>query len=148
MSEKNSGYGVFDYIDAVTFSKKHIIRDSDTPDVVEKGYNSWITNKSLSYHSDAIMFANDMNRLNGLSNIQQFDYYINTLRKRKRFAKWAKPDKNDLIKEVMRLYKCSRQKALEYISILNEDQIGEIERINNTGEVEHGRSSNKKSGRK
>lgn len=62
----------FDYVNAVLQSKKKLIVDDQT----EKAYNSFMTNRALSYHMDCLMFANEMNQKHFIDKKMQFDYLL------------------------------------------------------------------------
>ena len=110
----------FDYVTAITFSKKDIMQD----DIDEKSYSAFLTNKSLSYHQDCIMYVNEMNSRKHLDSRLQFHYFLNTLRKRKRIAKWNKPRVLEDMKVIQTYYECSMSKAEEYYKILTAKEIG------------------------
>ena len=76
----------FDYANAINQTKQNIMVD----DIEEKSYNAFMVNRSLSYFPDTVLFANEMNRHHHLDNRLQFDFLLNTIRKGKRFSKWAK----------------------------------------------------------
>ena len=61
----------------------------------EKSYPAYIINKCMSHHMDTIMFANEMNMNAGLDSRMQYDFFINTVRSRKRFSPWGKKQKID-----------------------------------------------------
>ena len=109
----------FDFVNAVTYTKKDIMVD----DVASKGYSAFLTNKSLSYHQDCIMYVNEMNSNSHLDSTLQFHYFLNTLRKRKRFSKWSKPRVLEDMKVIQRYYDCSISKAEEYFKILTAKEI-------------------------
>jgi len=48
----------FDYVNEILQGKKQLIID----DASEKAYVPFLTNRSLSYHLDCVMYANEMNR--------------------------------------------------------------------------------------
>ena len=100
----------FDFVNAVTYTKKDIMVD----EVADKGYSAFLTNKSLSYHQDCIMYVNEMNSKSHLDSTLQFHYFLNTLRKRKRFSKWSKPRVLEDMKVIQSYYDCSISKAEEY----------------------------------
>ena len=88
----------FDYLKSINTSKKDIMVDS----VSEKEYNAFMINRSLSYFQDTVIYANEMNKYHHLDNRLQFDFLINTIRKRNRFSKWQKntdPDSLNVVKE-------------------------------------------------
>ena len=64
-------------------------------ELTEKDYIPFLVNRSLSYHSDCIMYANEMNRRHYLDKKLQNDFLLNTIRSKKRpFAKWVKSEKS------------------------------------------------------
>ena len=109
----------FDFVNAVTYTKKDIMVD----DVSKQGYSAFLTNKSLSYHQDCIMYVNEMNSNSHLDSTLQFHYFLNTLRKRKRFSKWSKPRVLEDMKVIQSYYDCSISKAEEYSKILTAKEI-------------------------
>ena len=108
----------FEFINSITYTKKDIMHDLN-----ESEYESFLTNRALAYHQDCILYANEMNRRFDVPNKLQYQYLLNTIRKRKRFAKWIKPERIDDLKIVMEYYSVSREKAEEYISILSEKEL-------------------------
>ena len=108
----------FDYVNSITYTKEDIMTDLN-----ESEYSSFLVNRSLSYHQDCILYANEMNRRFDVSNKLQYHYLLNTIRKRKRFAKWHKPNVVDDLQVVMEYYLVSRSKAEEYLKLLSADQI-------------------------
>ena len=113
----------FDYVSAVTYSKKDMMRDTDNDELAEKSYEPFLTKRALSYHIDCVPYANEMNRYPDLDKLLQFDFFINTLRPMKRFAKWVKPVQNEDLEAVMEYYSYSRVKAETALSVLTQDQI-------------------------
>ena len=87
----------FDYINSINFTKKNLMRGTENDELAEKGYVPYITNKTLSYFTDTLLYANEMNRYHFLDNKLQYEFYLNSIRKKKRFAKWAKADNNDAV---------------------------------------------------
>ena len=126
---------IFKYMDAVSFSKQDIIRESSDPDSAEKEYNPFMTNRSMSYHIDSVLYANEMNLRAHLPNIMQFDFMLNTLRKRKRFAKWVKPVKSDDLDLVMGYFGYNRVRAEEALRILTPENIAMIRQSLDRGGV-------------
>jgi len=115
----------FDYVNAISFTKKDLFRDDDTKDEANRVYAPWLINKALSYHPDAILHANTMNALE-LDHKLCFDYYINSLRKRKRFAKWSKPKENENLDLICEYYQCNKQIGQQYLKNLSKEQIKSI----------------------
>ncbi len=113
----------FDYINAVSDNKKNIMVGTENDDLAEKSYNPYLTNKSLSYHADAILYVNEINQYANLDNKLQFDYYLHGLPKKKRFSKWAKKDENEDIEIISQWYGCNYSKAAEILSLINKNTL-------------------------
>lgn len=112
----------FDYINSVSHTKKDMMRGTENDDLSEKEYKPFLANRSLSFHTDSILYANEMNRMSHLDNLLQYDFYMNALRSRKRFSKWLKPSESEKIDVIREFYKCNLQKAIDASSILTTDQ--------------------------
>ena len=113
----------FDYVNAVSDSKKDLMVGTENDELAEKGYNPYLTNKSLSYHVDAILYVNEMNQYASLDNKLQFDYYLHGLPKKKRFSKWAKKVEDEDLELVSQWYGCNYSKAAEILKIINKNTL-------------------------
>lgn len=118
----------FDIVASVSHTKTRVISSEN-----EKDYNAFMVNRALSYYPDTILHAQEMNVNHHADGLLQYDYLMNSLRKKKRFSKWFKPEKSIEIDAVMRRYNCSYRKALEITRILTKDQLSEITRIMSQG---------------
>jgi hypothetical protein len=95
--------------------------------LAEKEYSPFMVNRGLSKFVDCVMYANEMNMRHGLDKVLQYDYYLNGLRKKKRFGgKSEKPEKIDNIELIKTAYKYSDKKAKEAIALLTDEQIKQI----------------------
>lgn len=110
----------FDFVNAINSTKKNLINEDPA---LEKEYNPFLTNKSLSYFTDTIMDANLMNMHHGLDKKLQFDYLINTIRPAKRFSKWAKKVENNDLEVVKTYYGYNDRNAEHALSLLSADQL-------------------------
>jgi len=119
----------FEYVNAINYTKKDIMVD----DITEKSYSSYMINRQLSYFPDTILAANEMNRNHHLDNRLQFDFFINIVRKRKRFSKWHKPETVSDLEAVKKYYGYSNEKARQVLSLLTTDQVNELKRKVMTG---------------
>jgi hypothetical protein len=120
----------FDYVKQILQGKKQLIVD----ELTEKEYNSFIINRSLSYHKDCVLFANEMNRRHFLDKKLQNDFLLNTVRSQKRpFAKWIKTDKSEDSSCVKLFYGFSESKAREALRLLNKHQIQQLKEQTDTG---------------
>jgi len=124
----------FEYINSISHDKKDLMRGTDNDELAERGYKPFMTNRSLSYHVDSILYANEMNRMGHLDSILQYDFLLNSLRSRKRFAKWLKPEVNENLEMVMEYYDYNQKKAIDALSILSDNDISMIkERLEKGG---------------
>ena len=116
----------FDFMNAASFSKKNLIGESDNPELTEKEYNPYIVNRGFTYFEDTILHANEMNQRHELFPGAQFEYYRSVLRKRKRFSKWHKAEKNNDLDAIQQVYECNRTVAKMYLKVLNEEQLKSV----------------------
>ena len=114
----------FDFVNAINSSKKNIMTD----DIDEKQYNSFMVNRSLSYFQDTVLMANEMNINHHLDNRLQFDFFINIVRKRKRFSKWFKPESVSDVEVVKTYYGYSNEKARQVLTLLTKEQLEELKK--------------------
>lgn len=121
----------FDWLNSVNENKKNLIKDGTAP---EKDYLPFLVNRGLSYFPDSIMYANEMNRFPFLDKKLQYEFLLNSLKKRKRFSKWEKkpPDSED-IQMVKEFYNFSTDKALEALKVLTSEQLKEMKKLSNKG---------------
>ena len=119
----------FEYCNAINYTKKDIMID----DIAEKAYSPYMVNRQLSYFPDTVLAANEMNRNHHIDNRLQFDFFINIIRKRKRFSKWYKPETVSDLEAVKKYYGYSNEKARQVLTLLNTDQINELKRKVTTG---------------
>jgi predicted transcriptional regulator len=122
----------FDFVNDITYGKKNLIGKED--DLAEKLYQPFLVNKSLSYFSDTIMYANEMNRRHGLDNKLQYQYLLNSIRPSRRYAKWVKKVENSDFEAVQEYFKYSNEKTFEALSLLSSDQISLIKEKLKKGE--------------
>ena len=118
-------YELKDYLNAINFTKENLL---DTEDKTwTKKYPPFIINKCLSMHYDTLAAANEMNGYHFLDKKVQFDFYINSIRKTKRFGgKWLSQAKLKNLEYVKEYYGYSNEKAKEALSILTDKQIEDI----------------------
>ena len=120
----------FDYVNSILQNKKQLIVDEGT----EESYVPFLVNRSLSYHMDTIAFANEMNRRHFIDKKMQFDFLLNTVRSKKRpFAKWAKPEKNDDLSCIKQVYGFSDSKARDALRLLSDEQIQKLKEQTDVG---------------
>lgn len=111
----------FDFVKTINTSKENLIEEDPEN---EKEYNAYLINRALSYHRDTVFHANEMNKSSVLPNKLQYEFYLYSVPKGNRFAKWEKKSQNDeiVIEYIMKEYNFSRKRAEESLSLLNSDQ--------------------------
>ena len=108
---------------SINTNKNNLIdEDSD----LEKQYPSYIVNRCLSGHIDAILFANEMNMRPNLSKKLQYDFFLNSLRKRKRYSPWLRKEQIENLELVKQYYGYSNEKAKQVLNILTREQLSFI----------------------
>ena len=105
-----------DWIESISFTKEDLSENI-------KGYSPYIINRCLSGHIDCLMYANEMNIHHQLDKDMQYSFYLNTLRKRKRFSPWLRKDKVTDLECVKQYYGYSNEKALQALKILTKEQL-------------------------
>ena len=120
----------FDFVKQIESGKVNLI--DETPEL-EKKYKQFIINRALSFNHDTALFANEMNFHNHLDSKLQFDFFLNTIRPKKRYSKWIKRESNDVLELIKTYYKCSYAKAREYATLLNDSQLNIIKQRIDTG---------------
>jgi hypothetical protein len=112
-----------DWLNSINFTKENLTEEN--PDII-KEYAPFIINKCLSGQIDTILFANEMNMNHHLDKDMQYSFYLNSLRKRKRFSPWLRKDKVTDLECVKQYYGYSNEKASQALKILSKDQIAFI----------------------
>lgn len=124
-------YPLKDYLNTINQTKKNLMEDDDPG--WEKNYPPFIINKCMAQHMDTIMYANEMNFYGDVDKKLQYEFYINTVRSRKRFSPWGKKEKVKDLDVVKEFYGYSTEKALQALRILSPSQIDVIRAKLNKG---------------
>jgi hypothetical protein len=119
-----------DWLNSINFTKENILDEDPT---LSREYPPYIINKCLSGHLDCVMFANEMNRYHFLDKDMQYNFYINILRKKKRFSPWLRKEKVSDLEYVKRYYGYNNEKASQVLKILSNEQIDFIKQRLDTG---------------
>ena len=119
-----------DWLNSINVTKNNLI-DED-PDL-EKGYPAYIINRCLSGQIDSVMFANEINKHPNLSKKLQYDFFLNSLRKRKRYSPWIRKEQIENLDLVKKYYGYSSEKAKQVLNILTKEQLSFIRDLLDTG---------------
>lgn len=117
----------FAFVNEINTGKRDLIRKADNPELMEKDYTPFIINRALSYFPDTIAFANEMNIRSHLPHIMQNDFFLNIIRKRKRFSKWHKTVNEKNLEMVAEYYGYNNIKAKDALNILTDADLKYIE---------------------
>ena len=118
-----------DWLNSINFTKENLIEDPSNI----KDYPPYIVNRCLSGHLDCVMFTNEMNKYSFLDKDMQYSFYLNTLRKKKRFSPWLRKEKVTDLEIIKQYYGYSNEKASQAFKILTPEQINFIKQRLDTG---------------
>jgi hypothetical protein len=125
-------YELKEYLNAINFSKEKLMDSEDL--LWEKKYPAYIVNRCMSMFWDTLPAANEMNGYHFLDKKVQFDFFINSIRKQKRFGgKWLSQAKLKDMEYVKEYYGYSNEKAKDALNILTKEQIEHIKNALNKG---------------
>ena len=130
-------YELKDYLNAINHKKEDLMDGEDL--FWEKRYPTYIVNKALSSFPECLLYANEMNKMHHLDKKLQFQFFLNSIRPKKRFSKWLRSSKIKNLEYVKEYYGYSNEKARQALEILNDDQLEEIKTIMNRG-GKHGKT--------
>ncbi len=116
-------YELKDWLNSINLTKENLLENDPTS---KKSYPPYIINRCLSGHLDCVLFVNEMNKYHFLDKDLQYSFYLNTVRKRKRFSPWLRKDKIEDLDYVKQYYGYSNEKALQVLKILSNEQINFI----------------------
>jgi|TARA_B100000900_G_scaffold336728_1_gene298529 hypothetical protein len=112
-----------DWLNSINFNKNDLLEGAS---YLSKEYPPFIVNKCVGGHMDTVLFANEMNKYHFLDKDLQYKFYLNILRKRKRFSPWVRKEKITDLDYVKRYYGYSNEKASQVMKILTPEQISYI----------------------
>ena len=112
----------FDYVNSITTTKENLIVD----DLSEKDYAPYMVNRSLSNFMDTVFLSNEMNKYHQLDKKLQYDFLMKSVKKSKRFSKWAKPEKSLEIDAVKFVYGVSNEKARVYCKTMKPEDLQSV----------------------
>jgi len=110
-----------DWLQSINFTKTDLSENISS-------YPPYIVNRCLSGHLDCVMFANEMNKYSFLQKDMQYSFYLNSLRKRKRFSPWIRKDSIQDLECVKEYYGYSNEKAFQALKILTKEQLSYIKK--------------------
>lgn len=109
---------IFDFLKDLAEQKKDILSEEN-----ESQYSPYMINRFMSMNQTTIMYANEMNTRHFLPKRLQYDYYLHSLKKERRFFKYVKEDEQDNLDLIKEYFGYSKSRAKEALSILSDDDI-------------------------
>jgi len=116
---KNKKPGLFDLITHLNSSS------DDRWYEFESVYNPFIINRFMSMHPETINFANEMNKTN-MSKKDQYYFYLYGIPNKRRYAKYIKASKSEMIDDICNIYHVNRGIAKQYSQLLSKEQIKKL----------------------
>lgn len=121
---------LFDYLNEINLGKRDLLRASPDLQYADRKYPKFMILRMLSYHPDAILIVNELNinstSSHNMSGLQTNDVLLNTITKRKRFTKYKKPQKTDLIDTIKSIYNVNDSIACEYLELMSDSEISNL----------------------
>ena len=117
-----------DWLNSINHTKVNLLEEN--PDAK---YPAYIINRCMSGHLDTVLFANEMNMNHHLPLDMQYLFFLNSVRKRKRFSPWLRKDEIKDLDLVKRYYGYSNEKAKQALRILTNEQLNFIKSKLETG---------------
>lgn len=117
-----SAISPFDFINSFNSKSKYLLES----EMDESDYSAWVINKGLSFTKDTVLFANEMNMYYDLDRKMQHDFYYYGIPKGKRYGKWMKLEKIDVIELLSEYYGINKMVAATYMQVLDDKQIAII----------------------
>ena len=112
-----------EWLNSINITKNNLI--DEEPDL-EKQYPSYIVNRCMAGHIDSILLANEMNKRPNLPKKLQYDFFLNSIRRRKRYSPWLRKEEIENLDFVKRYYGYSNEKAKQVLNILTREQLSFI----------------------
>jgi hypothetical protein len=127
----NGGRNSVNHLDGCRADSSDSGADPSSPD---RAYVSFIVNRGLSFESDTILIANEMNLHAHLPVKMQYDFLRHVVRPRKRWSKWTKKtDDSADVEMIKKLWKYTSEKARDALRILTEAQLVELRALTSIG---------------
>lgn len=124
---------MIDFLNSINQTKVNLIRTAADPSVEERSFPVFPVLRSLSYHQDILFLVNELNRCafptNNLTPQMQYEFLLNVIPKGRRFAKWAKTEKDEAIELLQLHFKYSYDKAKDACLLLTNEDLQELKQL-------------------
>lgn len=113
-------HSLSDWLNSINDTKEDLITNPSDPG---KSFPVFVVVRTMSYFPDTLFYANEINQHPVASNKMVYHYLLNSVRKRKRFSKWYKADKEDMISKIQKVCQVNRSKAVEIVETLTAEEL-------------------------
>lgn len=112
---------LFDILNSISNKQKHYSKDE------LDNYNPFMIARFLSMGDDTIFFAHEVSKMSSLPNQLQYEFLYKGINKKKRYFKYIKGEKKEKsLGNICKYYNVREEVGLEYLEILTNTQIKEI----------------------
>lgn len=121
-----------DFLKSINTTKENVFDRAKTPneyDDIENAYTPFVVNRCLSYFPDTILLVEELNRRPKIPKYYQYKFLLTLVRKRGRFKKWDKIEREDDINIVKEYFGYSLDKAIQALKVLTESDLSCIKSI-------------------
>lgn len=110
-----------DWINSITFTKEDLSEHiSDYP--------HYIVNRILGADRSLVLLVNELNKRYMMQPIMQYKFLLHAVPRKKRFNPYLKKTKDSNVDFIKEYFNISTEKAKEYLSVLETEQIQDIKR--------------------
>jgi len=111
-----------DYLNSINLKQGDLTEDERAM----AKYPAFVINKCMGGFIDTVMNANAMNGMAHIDKDLQYQFYLYSVRKSKRFSPWQKKESNKDIDLVKQYYGYNYEKAEQVLRILTKEQLSII----------------------
>lgn len=122
----------FDFLNDINVSKEFILNEENKSD-----YVPYFVNHFLAGSPECLSVCQSLNLMQNLDKDLHFVYLFDSIKQKKRFSKWLKPDKyvKEDVELVCEAYQVNKRKAIQYLRVLTAEQLEKIRETKYTGEI-------------
>ena len=114
---------LFDHLNNISLKKDfNVLKNEDDL----KSYNEFMIDRYLSMDKECVFYTYLINKFDNIQKSTKYLFYLYMIPKRKRFFKYFKKQAINEIEIIQRYFKISEEIALQYLSVLNKEQVNNI----------------------
>lgn len=126
--KSNNGVSLTEWLNSINYEKNYILNDENN-----KKYSQYLINRCLYKNRDIIFYIDAMNTLD-VNNKMHYDFLIEAIPPKKRYAPFAKKQKNiENVELVKKYFNVSYERALKYFQQLDDNDIEILHKIYDEG---------------